>query len=102
MEENDATQSILTVISQIPSGSVSSYGEVAKRAGLPGYARYVGYVLRNLPEKTTIPWHRVLNAKGLISFPSNSEKHLEQRQRLDAEGITFTVAGKVKLSDHQW
>ncbi|WP_250658739.1 MGMT family protein [Alkalimarinus coralli] len=102
MANSDATQSILTVISQIPYGSVTSYGDVAKRAGLPGYARHVGYVLRNLSENTTIPWHRVLNAKGLISFPANSDKYNEQRSRLESEGVSFSATGKVSLSAHPW
>lgn len=102
MINNDTAQSILTVISQIPYGAVTSYGDVAKRAGLPGYARYVGFVLRNLPEQTTVPWHRVVNAKGLISFPANTEKHTEQRLRLESEGISFLPTGKVKLSTNSW
>lgn len=102
MNNNDHAQSILAVINQIPYGCATSYGEVAKKAGLPGYARYVGYILRHLPEQTNIPWHRVMNAKGLISFPPNTEKHKAQRSRLEAEGISFSPSGKVKLSAYQW
>ncbi|UZW76787.1 MGMT family protein [Alkalimarinus sediminis] len=102
MNTPDHAQAILAVISQIPFGCATSYGEVAKKAGLPGYARYVGYILRNLPEQTRIPWHRVMNAQGAISFPSNSEKYQQQRARLEAEGVSFSPSGKVKLSTYQW
>ena len=102
MINNDTTQSILTVISQIPYGSVTSYGEVAKRAGSPGYARYVGYVLKTLPQGSTVPWHRVVNAKGLISFPNDTEKYIEQRSRLESEGVSFLPTGKIKLSAYRW
>ena len=102
MSNNDTAQAILAVISQIPIGSVISYGDASKRAGLPGYARYVGYVLRNLPEHSNIPWHRVMNSKGLISFPSDSGKYSEQRSRLESEGIKFSVSGSVKLTSYTW
>ncbi len=101
MDNNEPSQAILTAISQIPFGCVTSYGEIAKRAGLPGHARYVGYILRNLPEQTNVPWHRVINSQGFISFPPNTEQHAEQRLRLQAEGISFSPTGKIKLSAYQ-
>ena len=51
---------IWQVVAQIPAGRVISYGDVAKRAGLPGYARFVGTTLGILPKDTRLPWHRVL------------------------------------------
>lgn len=85
-EKKDA---ILQTLASIPAGKVCSYGELAKRAGYPGYARYVGHILKNLPERTNIPWHRVINSQGKISFPENSDKFREQKQRLQSEGIIF-------------
>lgn len=102
MINNETAQSILTVIGQIPYGSVTSYGDVATRAGLPGYARYVGFVLRNLPEQSSIPWHRVVNGKGIISFPIDTQKYSEQRSRLESEGVSFLPTGKIKLSAYRW
>ena len=54
------------MISQIPRGRVASYGDVAKMAGLPGYARYVGYLLKSVPIDTSLPWHRVVRSDGTI------------------------------------
>ncbi|MBK5258365.1 MAG: MGMT family protein, partial [Thermoanaerobaculia bacterium] len=45
---------------------MATYGQVATLAGLDGHARQVGYALHNLPEGSTIPWHRVVNARGEI------------------------------------
>ena len=36
---SEKRQAILATLRAIPKGHVTSYGEVAKRAGLPGYAR---------------------------------------------------------------
>ena len=43
---------IYTVILQIPKGKVATYGDIAKMAGYPGYARQVGKALSNLPESS--------------------------------------------------
>lgn len=95
------TQSILIVIRNIPIGRVTTYGDVAKRAGLPGYARQVGYILKNLPENSQLPWHRVINSQGKISFPADTEKYREQKQRLTAEGLVFTN-NRVSLRNFLW
>ncbi len=98
---DNAHQRILQTIYGIPAGTVATYGQIAKLSGLPGKARYVGYVLKTLPEGSTIPWHRVINAQGKISFPQDSEQYREQKQRLIIEGISFNK-GKISLSHFGW
>jgi len=95
-------QLILSTISHIPYGKVTTYGSIAKRAGLPGYARQVGAILKTLPEKTNLPWHRVINAQGRISFPENSPQHTTQKQKLLAEGIVFSSTSKINLHLYLW
>ena len=62
-------EKVWQIVHDIPSGHVATYGQIAILAGLPGHARYVGTVLKNLPSQSRLPWHRVVNAKGCISFP---------------------------------
>ena len=78
---------ILQQLAQIPHGHVTTYGAIAKAAGLPGYARFVGQVLRKLPKDTKLPWHRVVNAQAKLSFPLLSSAYLEQKTRLQREGV---------------
>lgn len=66
-------------------------------AGLPGYARYVGTVLKKLPSGSRLPWHRVINASGRISFPQGSEQYQRQKQLLEAEGVVF-LKGRLSLN----
>lgn len=80
---------IWQIVSAIPKGKVATYGQVAKLAGYPGHARYVGFTLRNLPKDTDLPWHRVVNAQGRLSFPPESDAYKKQKSRLEAEGIVF-------------
>jgi len=91
---------ILAVVKRIPRGRVSTYGNVADVAGLPRRARLVGTVLRTSAPRR-LPWHRVLNAAGRISFPPGSDAHMRQRRRLEAEGVVF-VGGRVDLRRYGW
>jgi len=74
-------------VSRIPSGHVSTYGAVARAAGLPGRARQAGFALRMAPDSMRLPWHRVLGAGGRIVFPKASAQHRAQARLLRAEGI---------------
>jgi len=87
-EDNPALQTIWDVVARIPRGRVSTYGEVAREAGLPGRARQVGYALKHVPKGLDLPWHRVVGAGGKIAFPPGTKPHREQARRLRAEGVT--------------
>ncbi|GAD81274.1 MGMT family protein [Vibrio ezurae] len=91
---------VFALVHQIPVGRVSTYGDIAKFSGFPGYARQVGAILSNLPEGSSLPWHRVINSKGEISL--KGEDLQRQQSRLIAEGIVFNSAGKVKLKEFRW
>lgn len=95
------TEQIWQVLGQIPYGCVVSYGQLAMLAGLPGCARLVGTTLKRLPEGSRLPWHRVVNAAGKISFPADSPKYQQQQQRLRDEGVVF-VDQRIQMSRHRW
>ena len=87
---------IRDTIRKIPRGKVATYGDVARAAGFPGRARQVVWALRN---SRGLPWHRVLGAGGKIRLPG--EAGLEQRLRLETEGVTFQ-GGRVRMETHQY
>lgn len=87
---DERREAILATLQAIPPGHVTSYGEVAKRAGLPGYQRFVCRVLRELPDRTMTPWWRVLRSNGQLAMNPDSDSGREQRQRLAAEGVAVT------------
>jgi methylated-DNA-protein-cysteine methyltransferase related protein len=94
---------IYAVVRRIPSGRVTTYGNVARVAGLPGHARQVGYALAALPSGTTVPWHRVINAQGRLSLErAGSSSGTTQRIRLVAEGIAVDASGRVSLARFGW
>lgn len=94
-------QRILAAVKRIPRGRVSTYGDIAKVAGLPRRARLVGTVLRQTPASPRLPWFRVINAGGRISFPVGSDAYDRQRSHLEAEGLSL-VRGRLDLNRYGW
>ena len=93
---------IYEVVKRIPKGKVATYGQVAILAGLRGHARQVGYALAALPTGTTVPWHRVINAKGCVSLRSTGGADERQRRLLERERVQFDARGRVSLARFQW
>jgi methylated-DNA-protein-cysteine methyltransferase related protein len=94
---------ILAVVSRIPAGCVATYGQVAQLAGIPGHARLVGYALSALPEKSRVPWHRVVNAQGEISPRGSGSGHDRlQAVMLRKEGVRFDRKGRIALGVFRW
>jgi methylated-DNA-protein-cysteine methyltransferase related protein len=83
-------------IRSIPRGKVATYGGVARAAGFPGAARMVARVLRR---GFALPWQRVLGAGGALKL--TGESAMEQRFRLEAEGVRFR-GRKVDMKAHEW
>ncbi len=95
-------EKIYAVVRRVPRGRVATYGQVAMMAGFPRHARHVGFALRALPERSKVPWHRILNSRGEVSpraVPSFDEI---QRQLLEEEGIEFSPAGRIDLERYRW
>jgi methylated-DNA-protein-cysteine methyltransferase-like protein len=86
----------------IPRGKVASYGQIAALLGHPRRARQVGYALHATPKGLDIPWQRVINAKGEISFPEHSDHYHIQRALLEADGITFKPNGRIDWKKYGW
>ena len=95
MEESPAVERILAAVRAIPRGQVAGYGEVARRAGLPGRARLAARVLSGNTDPQ-LPWHRVLRSDGRIAFPPGSKGFREQSRRLRGEGVVVTD-GRVRM-----
>lgn len=97
----NSKERIWQIVHRVPRGKVASYGQVAKMADLPGYARYVGYVMKTLPPETKLPWYRVVNSQGRISFVLGTSQYLRQKSLLEEEGIVF-IEGRISMSKYRW
>lgn len=74
---------MLTVVSRVPPGRVTTYGDVAALAGRPRAARAVGNILARA-ERPDLPYHRVIAAGGALGGYSDLAL---KRSLLAAEGI---------------
>jgi methylated-DNA-protein-cysteine methyltransferase-like protein len=88
-------------LASIPPGYVLGYGQLAALAGAPGGARWAARTLSQLPDGTTLPWHRVITASGRPGLGADCAAGAEQRQRLRAEGI-FLTNDRVDMRRHGW
>ena len=93
---NPLFSKIRATILAIPRGHVSTYGAVAKAAGIPRGARLV---VRTLGQSHGLPWHRVVAAGGRIAIPG--EGGLDQRFRLEMEGVKFS-GRKVRMAEFEY
>ena len=94
---------IYAVVRRVPKGRVTTYGNVARIAGLAGHARQVGYALAALPAGTSVPWHRIINAQGKLSLERDGRSSgTTQRIRLVREGVIVNAGGRVSLARFGW
>lgn len=94
-------QRIYAQVRKIPAGRVSTYGWIAKLAKAPG-PRVVGYAMASLRTGTTVPWQRVVNHKGEVSLRKAGNGQWRQRRLLEAEGVHFSLRGRIDLKAYGW
>ena len=98
-------EKVWTLVRQIPSGNVATYGQIAKKLPMPddvsvgayqtSASRWVGLAMSACPDD--VPWHRVVNSQGNISHPEAAK----QRKLLAGEGVLFSN-DKIDLTEYQW
>jgi methylated-DNA-protein-cysteine methyltransferase-like protein len=102
LKEAGLRERIYAVTNQIPTGQVSTYGQIAAIVGPGCNAREVGYAMAALSANDlTTPWHRVINAQGGIS-PRGGDGPAVQQTFLEHEGVEFDAQGHVDLDQYGW
>jgi methylated-DNA-[protein]-cysteine S-methyltransferase len=78
-------------LARVPYGEVTTYGELAARAGKPRAARAVGTFMNRNPIPIVLPCHRVVGANGsLTGYGGGLER---KEQLLQLEGASLTLLG---------
>lgn len=96
------SQSVLTIVSQIPRGKVMTYGQIAAHAGSARSARIVGGIAHY--GDPDLPWQRVVNKVGALAsgYPGGRLSH---RHVLEEEGVRFIEKNGeyyVDMADQLW
>jgi alkylated DNA nucleotide flippase Atl1 len=88
---DEQVETVRALVASIPSGRVSTYGDIASAAGLSS-PRIVGWIMRT--DSSDLPWHRVIRASG------RPAPHLTTRQLelLRAEGV-LASDGRIPLDE---
>ena len=96
-------RAVYALVRRVPRGRVVTYGQVAAILGQPRAARAVGTALSNLPGPLVrlVPWQRVINAAGGISFRGDVHRPDLQRALLELEGVVFR-GNRVDLARFRW
>lgn len=92
------TARVLAVVRLIPPGRVSTYGDIAARAGRPRAWRAVGTIMKNC-NSPSIPCHRVIGAGGRLG---GYRDLFLKRQLLRNEGIVVGRHTIRQFSAHRW
>lgn len=99
--ETPFSKAVLHLIQSVPKGRVATYGQIAFLAGNPRGARGVSWLLHSCSYSHNLPWQRIINAQGTISFPLFSQQYMRQKTLLQEEGIIF-VNEYVDLQKYGW
>jgi methylated-DNA-[protein]-cysteine S-methyltransferase len=84
---------VYEVARAIPPGHTMTYGEIARRLGVPHEAREVGQALGRNPIAIIVPCHRVLGADGKMGGFSATGGVATKRRILEIEGASAIGAG---------
>ncbi|MCL2185433.1 MAG: MGMT family protein [Treponema sp.] len=95
-----STQNIINQILAIPKGKVSSYRDIALKAGIQNGARQTVRVLHSMSEKFNLPWYRVIRSDGSIALAD--EGKALQITLLRNEGVEVSEDGKIDLEKFGW
>ena len=93
---------IYEVVRAIPRGTVASYGQVARLAGNPRWARVVGYALHVNPDPEETPCYRVVTKDSRTSPAFAFGGSDIQRAMLEADGVEFLPDGRVDMARFAW
>jgi len=61
----------------------------------------VSWLLHSSTKKYDLPWHRVINSRGIIALKSIEDKEY-QKNLLELEGIIVSDGFKINLKDYLW
>ncbi|MGE5235947.1 MAG: MGMT family protein [Acidobacteriota bacterium] len=97
----NAWQAVWEVVRRIPRGRVMTYGQISTLLGSRLSPKAVGWAMHSCPED--VPWQRVVNAAGRCSTDRRGDLPLGfQRALLEAEGVAFSLDGRIDLSRYRF
>jgi methylated-DNA-protein-cysteine methyltransferase-like protein len=98
-KEMEFSESVLSLVKQIPRGKVTTYSEIAKTAGKPKAAKAIGKILSSNAHLKTIPFHRVVKSNGKVILTGNGSR--KRTSALRKEGVRIEK-GRIDMDRHMF
>ena len=73
---------------EVPEGKITTYGDLAKAAGIKNGQRVIGRIMHNNPYPGIVPCHRVVKSNGTIGGYAYGEKI--KKNMLTREGVKIS------------
>jgi methylated-DNA-[protein]-cysteine S-methyltransferase len=80
-------EDVYMLLHKIPTGKVSTYGDLAKALGNPSASRAIGRILGENPNPIEVPCHRVVMSDGKVGGYAYGTAR--KRRLLEKEGVSF-------------
>ncbi len=102
------------IVRQVPRTIVTTFGQIASMIPTPDgvdpteFESYggqlVGFAMNAVSgsDEPTVPWHRVINSKGMVAMSETNRMRPVQHERLKAEGLPFSTKGAIDLNLYGW
>jgi len=100
-DSNEFSGKVLEIVKQIPKGKVTTYGQIAEKAGARKSSRMVGYVLNSHKGDGQFPFHRVVNRLGELTGKNYFPTPNAMKEMLQSEGVKF-IGDAVDMKNHLW
>lgn len=101
MANRERLDDLWAMVRAVPAGRVVGYGALGAAVVPPVSGLVVGHWMASCP--VDVPWWRVVGAKGNFPvFKRGPEFGVEQRKRLEAEGVVFDEEGLVERGHFVW
>lgn len=100
-KKKDFFDKVYEIVSRIPCGKVSTYGDIAEACGVRSSARTVGWAINGAKE-SGLPCHRVVNRAGALTGKFHFGDPQIMEDLLRSEGVKFDKNNCVVLSKHLW
>ena len=78
---------VYDLLLKIPSGKVSTYGDLARALGNPSGSREIGRILGKNPNPIKVPCHRIVMSNGRVG--GYAYGIAKKRKLLENEGVSF-------------
>jgi O-6-methylguanine DNA methyltransferase len=102
-------QAILRLLAEVPTGKVTTYGDLAKELSKRDYkwspkaSRAVGTTMKNNPCGPQIPCHRVIKSDGSVgNFRGGEDGAVDEKVTMLRDENIIVINGKIDLKKYRY